>query len=376
MNRNGNSQRNANRRRDSNRDQSKPANFDNNYIPNAGATSSAVLPITTIDKRVGQSASTSFNSVPYQVGTQTTQYYNRGNSIVLSGYEFYSDVRSTGTGFTLIPVSINPGLASVFPWLSNIANAFEYYRFEQLCFEFKSGSASSTAGTIMMAIDMDCYDQFPQAKREMLTFKPSTTIPPWQTACLEMPRELLQTKNNGKLLIRSGSFNGDQNLNDLCNFYLAMQDVAANYVGDIWISYRVRLWGQQQTPIPPTAKFTASAGASVFNNPVTSAGTATFFLINTTSITIAASGCYMLTWRVTGATTLTAMSIAAAGTTASVQVLNATVINGAATAGQVDYEINIGTFDPLAPCVLTFTETAVANGASAVRIAPWNTYLN
>jgi hypothetical protein len=50
---------------------------------------------------------------------------------------------------------INPGIPTVFPWLSNIAVNWEQYRFNKLVFHFLTRCPSSQVGSFMVAPDYD-----------------------------------------------------------------------------------------------------------------------------------------------------------------------------------------------------------------------------
>ncbi len=66
--------------------------------------------------------------------------------------EFVNDI-SGNTSFGTVGYYINPGLRSSFPWLSNVANNFETYRFNKLCYEYRTASATSEIGKALLAVD-------------------------------------------------------------------------------------------------------------------------------------------------------------------------------------------------------------------------------
>lgn len=61
-------------------------------------------------------------------------------SVVISNEEYLGDIKSSVTAgkFLNTYVKLNPGNKAAFPWLGSIAENFQEYRWEGLCFTFKS----------------------------------------------------------------------------------------------------------------------------------------------------------------------------------------------------------------------------------------------
>ena len=177
------------------------------------------------------------------------QFANRG-AIEFSHREFITDVSAT-TSFTNNSYLINPGNAVLFPWLSTIAKNFEQYEMLGLIFEFKSMSATSSitansnVGTLIMATDYDVLDGPYQDKRamEVTDFATSGAIYNNQIHPIECdPKQNVMSK----LFIQPGnsvvSYPDDARFSALGNFQIATSGVpTSNVVGELWVSYHVRL---------------------------------------------------------------------------------------------------------------------------------------
>lgn len=80
---------------------------------------------------------------------------------------------------------INPGISSCFPWLSQIANAYELYSFKKLWFEYRttSGEVSGTSPALGKVVMTTNYD--PDASpfvniQEMENYEGNCNFPPFQ----------------------------------------------------------------------------------------------------------------------------------------------------------------------------------------------------
>ena len=176
------------------------------------------------------------------------------NSIVLTHSEYIGDIKPTTTSFeTQVFLSINPGLAGTFPWLSNLAQFYEEYEFRQLAFSFKSmvteGNASA-AGTVIMATQYNpANPQFNNKQvMENYDYANSSKV----TLDAHHGIECDASKHGGSQIeyVRTGAIPSNQDLKtyDLATFQLATTGAVANLtIGELWVSYQVVL---RKTKIP------------------------------------------------------------------------------------------------------------------------------
>ena len=151
---------------------------------------------------------------------------------------------------------LNPGIASTFPWLSNIAKSFDQYQWLGLIFEFKSttadvGSVSNLGmGTVIMSTDYDAADPPFGTKVEMennqytCSTKPSSSI---YHAVECDPKVTVQPQ----LYVRSGPLTStslDLRFYDHGNFQIATQGLPAGTsgtIGELWCTYKVAFYKPQ-----------------------------------------------------------------------------------------------------------------------------------
>lgn len=165
--------------------------------------------------------------------------------------EYIKDVLSTDI-FNNSALQLNPGIPSTFPWLSEIANSFEQYRWRGLVFTYKSTSAdlvtggSGALGSVIMATDYDSLDPLYTTKMEMenaeftKSAKPSVSfVHPVETARGQTPYKLLYTRENPV------PANADRRLYDIGTFQIATTGMPASgngtAIGELWVSYEIEL---------------------------------------------------------------------------------------------------------------------------------------
>jgi len=204
-------------------------------------------------------------------GNAVASFYNDGDGVVVCHREYLSDLNGS-TSFTLFSQAINPGLSESFPWLSQLANQFEEYEMLGLVYEFRplSGMAVSTTsaslGAVIFATDYNPYNPLFPNKQSMESYEYATSTVPFN----QMMHPVECKPGSGitnKKFVRSGVVtNGTLQLYDTGNFEYATQGMQSSYVvGELWVSYHVRL-------TKPRLDLTPTTGSALFQS--SPAGTA------------------------------------------------------------------------------------------------------
>lgn len=177
---------------------------------------------------------------------------DRGGFIVRHR-EYIQDINAT-TAFTKTTIAINPGLLASFPWLSQIADGFEQYRFRGLVFEFKSMSSdavlssatSSALGTVIMATQYNTGQSTFNDKREMENYEFANSDKPSCSFYHPVECKTSQSASAGLLYIRPGAVpaNQDQRWFDLGQFTIATQGMqaASGVAGELWASFEIEFY--------------------------------------------------------------------------------------------------------------------------------------
>jgi hypothetical protein len=169
--------------------------------------------------------------------------------VMVAHREYLGDVTASES-FNLNAYNLNPGLSTTFPWLSQMAVAFEEYIIHGLIVEFVSESsdsvlstaANSALGVVMMAITYDSLDpNFPN-KKEMLNYEFAQSRKPSTSFLLPMECSRAETPFH-ELFVRTTSApsGSDIRLYDAGVLQIATQGQQANSgtLGELWITYDI-----------------------------------------------------------------------------------------------------------------------------------------
>lgn len=192
-------------------------------------------------------------------GKQVPKIRNGGQSdgsVIISNEEYLGDVITSLTQgkFLNHTYLLNPGSEKAFPWLSHIAKNFQEYRWEGLCFSFKSMSgnaitdANTALGTVIMATNYDPTQANPSSKAEMENMefanscKPSASMQHY-IECAKSQSPLTNLYINPNPLTQTG----DPRFYDFGKFNIATQGMQGTKVniGELWVSYQIRLFKPQ-----------------------------------------------------------------------------------------------------------------------------------
>jgi hypothetical protein len=299
--------------------------------------------------------------------------------------EFLTDVTGS-TDFTNTTLAINPGMATTFPWLSQVAAYFEQYEMKGLIFEFRPTSGVSATnpalGTVILATQYDPYDPPFGTKQQMDSYEfASSTVPyqavlhPVECAPKERPTNVLYT--------RSGVSSGDTRLYDIGTLNVATKGMPSAYVvGEVWVSYDVVFYkprintfiGGRYVHIEEFPDHTASATSSFgTSGGQITAGSASGIvtIVSSNNIRLSVPGYYLIFFQQNvesgGGTLSGAPTISAVG--ANIEMDTSTVPSG-------DYPWNDGawadfnTYDAVGGvsmvCALLYVKAAGTGGANNV----------
>jgi len=175
---------------------------------------------------------------------------NAGDCIVIHR-EYISDLLASATAgaFSVIGIPINPGNSAMFPWLSQLAENFESYTFRTLKFLFETSAATSTPGTVLMAVDYDVSDSVPASKLEMMSYRDATRSPAWECNTLNCTKEDLHKRKTyyvNDVASSGGSFApsvlNDLRLDDVGELLVGSSNSGVSaQLGEMYVEYEVEL---------------------------------------------------------------------------------------------------------------------------------------
>lgn len=177
--------------------------------------------------------------------------------IVVRHREYIQDIYPTDAFTVQCNLAINPGMETLFPWLSGVAQNYENYDLKGLVFEVKSKSsdavlsaaASTALGTVTMATQYNVLDDPFTSKRQLLNYqyanseKPSVSFT-HPVECKRNPMQMLWVRTANTDLTDS-----DRRLYDLGDFVLATEGCQGaqapitdgGVIGELWCTIEVVL---------------------------------------------------------------------------------------------------------------------------------------
>jgi len=207
--------------------------------------------------------------------SQVPIMHSATETVTIRHREYIADVSMNGTSFTSSVFSVNPGLPSTFPFLSQIGDNFQEYSFKGLVFEYKTTSATALVsgtntamGSVMLAAQYRADAPAFTNKSQLLNEMWSVDTVPSSNAVL--PVECAPMENVlARQYTRTGPVGGDIKLFDLCTLTVATQGGQAgqtNVVGELWASYEVEFRKPQIVGgVTPTAGLGSFATSTTFS---------------------------------------------------------------------------------------------------------------
>lgn len=174
-------------------------------------------------------------------------------AVVFSNREYLGDIKATNA-FDNVMFTLNPGLSSTFPFLSQIATNYQCYAFLQLGFEFKTllseATNSGSIGQIMMVGNINPSESPIKTAQSFLNRVNAIAATPTNDIVCGIecdPMKLANTTSGGKYT-RAGVWpaNETQDQYDWGTFQIATNGMPTGQEGEtqgqLWVSYTVKLY--------------------------------------------------------------------------------------------------------------------------------------
>lgn len=145
--------------------------------------------------------------------------------------------------FTPVKIEFNPGLNTMFPWLSGVAQNFEKYKVRKLHFIYETSQSTFVPGMVMMAPEFNVSDSLPSSKAELLEYAFATRAPVWKNFRLSIDIEAVMNFRDYYVRVNELSVANDKKLYDPLYLIVATDAVSTDisYAGELWIEYEIEL---------------------------------------------------------------------------------------------------------------------------------------
>lgn len=178
-------------------------------------------------------------------GAQIPKFQTTKVTNIVTHREYLRDIYGT-TNFSVQSYSLNPGVFATFPWLSNVAQAYQEYRILGCVFEFRSMITdfvtSGSPGVIIMSTNYNADAPPFETKQEMENAEYSVAVKPTCNLMHGIECDPSQTVLPSRYIRTSAlPSNQDYKVYDLGNFQVATQGNPVQLLGELWVSYVVEL---------------------------------------------------------------------------------------------------------------------------------------
>ncbi len=179
-------------------------------------------------------------------GIGATSFKNtKARSITVVNDEFIGAVTvANQPNFNVTSYAINPGQATLFPWLSKQASQWEKYVFNKLEFYYKREvsefAAAGSAGKVIFSVDFDASDAPPTSKQQMEDTVPHADSMPSENLSLVLPVSQMHGPSVISKYVRAGGLPGNADIKtyDVGNLHVATQGITSNVeVGELRVRY-------------------------------------------------------------------------------------------------------------------------------------------
>jgi len=193
--------------------------------------------------RQGNNIPSAYVSRSAQIRGPTIQRGRSGDARILVVNEEYLTDVICAAQFTVTSYAINPALGKLFPWLSPVASAYEFYHFRRLSFHYRPQCSTANSGAIMLGVDFDAADVAPVNKQRFMSYLGANQGACFAPLHINCAASNLSKVGGGQRYTRSGAVPAgkDVKLYDIGNLHVATQGGLGAATGSIYISYEVEL---------------------------------------------------------------------------------------------------------------------------------------
>lgn len=317
-------------------------------------------------------------AAPVQMGSVRTTQGAKSRPFTVTHRESLGTILSPGTGFTVSKaIAVNPGLPASFPWLSNIAQQYETYKFKKIRYCYETRSSTANSGVVIMVTNYDASESAFTSTQQAENYRGATVGQPWISFCHDLTKASMNDYNRHYNRAGAQVAGTDIKTYDVGNFSLLLSGVsiaAGQLLGELYVEYTVDLFDPRvQVPIGQylpmwhavSGAAAATAAAPLTGGSIRSGSTLGVKIASTSTVSVPAVGRYLVAIAAASANIAAgpSMTLDANSAFASIMTNNATGIQLSVTANSVG--TFVGVVDVVAPnSVWTLTGSTSMTGGN------------
>lgn len=144
---------------------------------------------------------------------------------------------------------LNPGLSSTFPWLSNVAEQYQEYKFTKLIVYYVPIVPTSTQGDVIITPFYDALQPYPVSETQASDTVNAVIGSVWMEHKCKLSNSLMHP-SGVKKYIRSFRMSGDAKNYDVGRLQIStVNETGTSPIGKLYLDYTVQLFGPRLAPL-------------------------------------------------------------------------------------------------------------------------------
>jgi hypothetical protein len=245
-------------------------------------------------------------------------------------------------------ITINGANSLDWPWLTKIAQNYEFYKFRSLRFDYVPFCSTATAGEIMMGFDYDSADATPPTEQILSSYPGFTSGPVWNQVSAKADPSSMEAFVKWHY-VQDGftAFTPDAQQYNAGSFFLSTANGAGGPVGKLYVEYLVEFKSPTLSSIAPLdisgGQFATTTGITADfpfgSTRSTASGSTGFSVINGNEITFTNPGFYSILCLISGTGLLGTFGLGSLGVGTVASSL-ASIVNATQTSEWIEIQVS------------------------------------
>jgi hypothetical protein len=173
--------------------------------------------------------------------------------VTISNKEVISlGIQGSSSWTSQLEFDLNPGLSSTFPWLSNVAEQYQEYKFVKLIFHYVPIAPTSTQGDVILTPFYDAAAAYPQSEVQASDSINAVIGSVWMDHKCTLSSSLMHP-SGVKKYIRTFRMSGDSKSYDVGRLQVStVNETTTTGIGKLYVDYTVQLFGPRLSPLITT----------------------------------------------------------------------------------------------------------------------------
>jgi hypothetical protein len=208
-------------------------------------------PMTTVEQAAP--ASLGHRLTKGEPNIQQSRRSGMPKMVTISNKEVISlSIPGSSSWTSQLEFDLNPGLSSTFPWLSNVAEQYQEYKFVKLIFHYVPIAPTSSQGDVILTPFYDAAAAYPQSEVQASDSINAVIGSVWMDHKCALSSSLMHP-SGVKKYIRTFRMSGDSKSYDVGRLQLStVNETTTSGIGKLYVDYTVQLFGPRLSPLITT----------------------------------------------------------------------------------------------------------------------------